>query len=589
MTGSGVNGGATWMRRFAPDLTRVAYDHALPVISALALTGLLIRQSFGLKLAPDTEEWLIVLSASAFFASFGIDLACALLGRSRVLAVGLGIGTVALLAILLHAGPIWRPVEPMLVAGLAIGALTLPFIVARVPLDAYWAFNERAVTNAAVALASAGLVALGLLAIDTSLDVLFGISFSNRFMEAAVPASFTLLAPLFWLSSLPGSAVAPETLRPDFLGRTAGLVARFLLAPLLGIYAAILFAYAGMILVEGEFPRGQVGWMVSAFGTVGALTILALYPERRTGGRAVQIFWRWWFAVTLVPVVLLVLAIRQRLAAYGWTEERGLLALVALWLGVLAVLFTWRRGERNIRIIPGLLAMLLILGSFGPWGTRGLSLIDQGRRLQALMSKAGAVQGASLPEQDAVTAALTPEERWRLRSIVLWFGEQQALDLLIARHPELAQAAAARRREIVPQIWARLGVEDAPPVNPERPIAIGFETATGQIDLGTGAEIIGPFRLRGPGAQTIRIGNITVAIADDAVTIRELEAEARFDLGLLVPEMEGFEVSLPDSTLTAQLGSRDVRLVALELFSTREEDATRIENVEFLLVLSPRP
>ena len=78
-----------------------------------------------------------------------------------------------------------------------------------------------------------------------------------------------------------------------------------------------------------RLPKGRLGPLVLGYGAVGTLSVLMAYPIRNHGGPLVKALWRHWFWLTLVPVGLLFMAAYQRIAQYGWTEERYLVVAAA--------------------------------------------------------------------------------------------------------------------------------------------------------------------------------------------------------------------------------------------------------------------
>ena len=51
-----------------------------------------------------------------------------------------------------------------------------------------------------------------------------------------------------------------------------------------------------------------------------------------SGGRVVQLFWRFWPWLLVVPVGLLFLAVGSRVKQYGLTESRYFVVLAGIWL-----------------------------------------------------------------------------------------------------------------------------------------------------------------------------------------------------------------------------------------------------------------
>ncbi|HCL61031.1 MAG TPA: DUF4153 domain-containing protein, partial [Rhizobiales bacterium] len=75
--------------------------------------------------------------------------------------------------------------------------------------------------------------------------------------------------------------------------------------------------------------------------------------------------WRYWVWLAALPVVLLSIAVSRRVGDYGLTEDRYLMVLVGVWALILAVIRVLRGGDFDLRLVPGVLALLLLAASFG--------------------------------------------------------------------------------------------------------------------------------------------------------------------------------------------------------------------------------
>lgn len=261
----------------------------------------------------------------------------------------------------------------------------------------FWIINHQALATAAIAAGAFGIIALGFLVIERSLSLLFGFEAGSFFYKWLLPFTGLFLSPVYWLSTLPklSEIDASAAERPEFIGKAVGFLGQFVLVPMLFIYALILLAYTAQIIVTQRLPEGMIGWMVMGFVIVGAATWLVLHPPFMRDKPLVKLFRRLWFWLTLVPLGLFFFAVWVRVDAYGFTPERMLLAAGGVWAAVLAVIFLLRRGD--IRVIPGLAAVLLLVLSIGPWNYAHLPLQQQSGRLDALVMNAGVDKSLSPP------------------------------------------------------------------------------------------------------------------------------------------------------------------------------------------------
>ena len=163
------------------------------------------------------------------------------------------------------------------------------------------------------------------------------------------------------------------------------LISDFVAVPLLAVYALILHAYALKIALTGEVPRNQIGWMVLSFGMATLLLKVVVHPLAAIARVPTRLFLKAWFALLVVPLALLAFAVWQRIAAYGLTPERYLLVLFAIFLALVLMAQIDARLRRDIRVIPVLGGLCLLLASFGPWGMIEASAASQTARLKTIL------------------------------------------------------------------------------------------------------------------------------------------------------------------------------------------------------------
>lgn len=393
--------------RLAPDVTETVTRFPVAVLFALALTLTAILTA---------NDWLIAGDRDAMrrlafgFAAGGFMAVAGRLVAENLRLSGPGGVALALFPSIVVFGlfqlddTIW--VVPGALAGAVLLMLsTAPGLFDRArggredAQDRFWWINHRAIISGAIAGVAVALVLLGLFAIHQALSLLFGIDIDDLIGNWLMPLTLFLFAPLYWLSTIPRLAdYEPLDLtEPDFLSRAIGFLGQFVLTPLLFAYALILLAYAVQIAVTSTFPDGIVGWLVLTFVVTGAANWLVLHPEFMREKPLVRWFRRLWPLLTIIPLGLFAWGVYDRIAAYGLTPERVVLVLGGVW-AVLVTLAFLLPFTRDIRLIPGLAAILLLLGAVGPQNVENLSRINQFDRLEA------ALAAESMDEETAATA-----------------------------------------------------------------------------------------------------------------------------------------------------------------------------------------
>jgi hypothetical protein len=398
-----------WLQRLAPDYVATARRFPFAIVLAAAMTVVAL-----FVINPPTgyidgfEPWFRLaagLATGAVLAVAGVYFEESR-PEARVGAVLLKyVLPLAVVGVFQVTGSFW--IFPWLLPAVSILWLSVsPFTWAgrgperETQQNLFWWVNHQAVATAAIAAAAFAIIAVGLLAIERSLTLLFNLDASQIFYRWVLPVTGLFLTPVYWLSTLPRVAnlQASEAENPDFTSQAIGFLGQFVLVPLLLIYAAILLAYTGQIAITQQLPQGTIGWMVLGFVVTGAGTWLVLHPPFMRKKPLVRLFRRVWFWLTLIPLVLFFFAVWVRVDAYGLTAERILLLAGGVWAVLLAAIFLARRGD--IRLIPALAGAILLVLSLGPWNILHLPTSQQLMRLDALVMNAGADKSASPPRAD---------------------------------------------------------------------------------------------------------------------------------------------------------------------------------------------
>ncbi len=195
-------------------------------------------------------------------------------------------------------------------------------------------------------------------------------------------ASWTLAGGIHRLSAPPPAGV------PEMVSR----LGRWLYAPVLLIYLAVLYAYALKVVATGELPRNLVSPLVIAAGLMGLLGAVFLEPVHDDDEhRGVSLLVRAVPALLLPLVPLALWALGARLGEYGWTEFRYARMAAVAAIGILSVIGTVRlvrRGRPLQGTVPAVLAAVLLASALGPWSAPAVSRRDQTARLRAEFRRA---------------------------------------------------------------------------------------------------------------------------------------------------------------------------------------------------------
>ncbi|MFI5280840.1 MAG: DUF4153 domain-containing protein [Gemmatimonadales bacterium] len=265
----------------------------------------------------------------------------------------------------------------------------LPFGRADRPV-AFWQYNRALFIRIVAAAVSSATLYAGLALALVALDKLFGVFVAPQGYGRLWFVVTFVFNTWFFLGGLPEDvANLEEQNYPTGLR----VFAQYTLVPLVSLYLVILTLYFAKVLITRDWPSGWIGWLVSGVSSGGILALLLVHPlAERPDQKWIATFARD-FWIGLVPaIVMLWLAIYQRVHQYGITEPRYFLLVVSLWLAAIAAWYIATRS-RKIRAIPISLCAVALVTFAGPWGAYATSQRSQLGRLERLLVKDGVLVG----------------------------------------------------------------------------------------------------------------------------------------------------------------------------------------------------
>ena len=335
---------------------------------ALSLTQITAHNAW-----PDAEQ---IAAWSAFYICFW-SIAATVLAESREWASSRQYGVMAAGAAL-FTGMAWAGVAGenlYILSGFALwaflGMFIAPFLTSRTENADFWVFSHSLAEHIAYSFTVAFIFFLGLIAILGGFSFLFLSLDEDIFFRAWIVVA-TVFAPVFAMTGVPSGRTRASGAEDALFGARQKIIYVYVAIPLLLIYGVMLYAYTAKILLTWTLPKGGVVYMVSGFALAGAALYFAVYPLRQTQGLAGR-FFRSFFLLTVLPLILMGVAITTRIAHYGITEDRYAVLAVLIWLAfatVVAFIKNWSR--HSLKIMVGGLMLLLIATSLtaSPVSTR---------------------------------------------------------------------------------------------------------------------------------------------------------------------------------------------------------------------------
>lgn len=432
--GSSELGFRKFLSAIIPDLAEATKRFPLEVLISACLTAFLVFDVYEYLNLKDIEVFRFSFAlVSAFLWTLAVNLRAEKYKLGSLFSMALILPGYAIIA-LLHSFPFQFEFSfALFLPALLLLVGLLPYIGRENGDQAFWLFNHRLWIGATLAIIGAVIFSGGLSIVVKTIEALFTREFPDTVHFDIWTIGMGFVFPLAWLSFIPTDLNEKVHIgvQQDFTSSAVGVLVKFILIPLLFLHTLILLAYTIKIGMDGNLPNGRIGVLVLSYGLIGAVTILFAYPTHNSGGPLTRYFWRYWFAMSVIPVGLLAVAIFLRIDQYGFTSNRYVAWMVVLWLAVFAILFTIRREQRNLRLMVGVLAVFLLLAAFGPWGARGVGARHQTVLLEQVLHKNKMLdKGQVRYISDKDSQGISEADLRQIKSIIWYLQGQDNLNRL---------------------------------------------------------------------------------------------------------------------------------------------------------------
>lgn len=281
-----------------------------------------------------------------------------------------------------------------------------------------WYFNYQ--TGVAIFFASLSAIVFGagLSLVVVSVEYLFDMKMPGIIYADIWIVAWMLLAVVYIMANISKEFDFDE--EGCEFPKGVSFIANYILAPLMLVYVAVLYAYFIKILLQWELPKGNIGWMVSGFGVIGVVTKLLSFPIRDKGTRLMLLIDKYFYMALVVPVLMLFIAIIVRISDYGVTEQRYAVCLLGVWLVFLISASIILNERFHIKYVPMSLAVLALLASLGPWSAADVSFNSQMSRFEKILLKNNLlVNGQAISSSIPVSF----DDRKDMSSIADYFGK----------------------------------------------------------------------------------------------------------------------------------------------------------------------
>jgi len=298
-----------------------------------------------------------------------------------------------------------------------------PFIGRRDTDDDFWAFNFSLWLGVIFSVAASLLFYAGIAGALASIKALFDVDFGYKIWALLSIICFSVIAPLYCLSFVPTSFRQGQDQCQSPKPMTFFIT--WMMLPLVMVYFIILYAYFAKAAIGGEILHNHVVYMIAGFAAAGIFAYLISWPLQKAkdeGGSAfARFFRRAYFPLLIVPTLIMIYAMADRIGDFGVTEKRYCVMLFGLWL--IAIIITRFLNILRLWHIMASFSLLLFFSSFGPWGMSQVSFSSQMNRFETLLTANGSLVEGEIIATDSARD-ISFDDRGSISSIYDYLKER---------------------------------------------------------------------------------------------------------------------------------------------------------------------
>ncbi|MCM8710303.1 DUF4153 domain-containing protein [Clostridium sp. SYSU_GA19001] len=258
----------------------------------------------------------------------------------------------------------------------------------------------------------------GLSAILFTIDKLLGIRIDEKVYYYTWLIVVFIFAVTHFLAKIP---LKNESLASKMYPKPLKVLLLYIVMPLITVYNSILYIYFAKIIITRQWPVGLVANLVLWYSVVTVIVLFLISPIKEEKKWS-QIFVIYFPKVILPVLAMMFVSIFIRINAYGITENRYYVIVLAVWVTFVMIYYSIRKKVVNI-IIPLILTVLAIVSVFGPFSSFSVSKFSQNKRLKNLLLKNNMLSDSKI----LASSNVSKEDRIQISSIIDYFNRNHSL------------------------------------------------------------------------------------------------------------------------------------------------------------------
>ncbi|MCB2296034.1 DUF4153 domain-containing protein [Clostridium algoriphilum] len=258
----------------------------------------------------------------------------------------------------------------------------------------------------------------GLSAILFTIDKLLGIIIRGEIYYYTLLFVVFIFALSYFLAGIPHK---DQEITSKSYPKLLRILILYIVMPLLTVYTMILYIYFGKIILTWSWPMGIVSNLVLWYSVIVTSILFFITPIREEVSFANK-FLKYAPKIILPLLIMMFISIGIRINAYGVTEKRYFVVILALWVFFIMLYFCFSKKLRNI-IIPVTLSIIALISVFGPLSSYSISKMSQNNRLQKILVKNNMIKNDKLQS----FTKFSIKDREEVSSILRYFNNNHDL------------------------------------------------------------------------------------------------------------------------------------------------------------------
>ena len=244
--------------------------------------------------------------------------------------------------------------------------------------ELFWEWTQRVVFGFIVSILFSIVLYAGLSGALFSIDKLFSLEISDKRYAQLVFLVIGLFGVNYFLSQIPKNI---DDLSMHTYTKVEMIFTKYILSPLAISYFLILYIYTFKILINGDFPKGILAWIIIAFSIVAIITYLFWTPLWSEKAKKYK---RFLFIALFLQTIMLGVAISMRVIDYAWTENRYMVALLGVWLFGNSLYFLLFKDAKYKWLFVSL-TLFIMISQIGPFSAYATGASSQKQRLTTIL------------------------------------------------------------------------------------------------------------------------------------------------------------------------------------------------------------